>query len=132
LELGKRYLNAIIPCAEQTKIKNLGGTMRLGVYPCHIRRGSKAYSMYGKENIQERHRHRYEFNNKYRAKLAKHGLNVVGEYREKHLPEIVELKGHPFFIGVQFHPEFQSRPLRAHPIFQGFVAAALKRSMGAA
>ncbi len=131
-EFDKKTPNPVISMlAEQLKIKNLGGTMRLGVYPCHIKRGSKAYSLYGKENIQERHRHRYEFNNKYRAKLAKHGVNVVGEFREKHLPEIVELKNHPFFIGVQFHPEFQSRPLRPHPLFAGFIAAALKRSMGA-
>ncbi len=115
---------------EQKKIKNLGGTMRLGVYPCHLRRGSIAYSLYKKPLIQERHRHRYEFNNHYRQSFAKKGLNVVGEFRAKKLPEIVELKGHPFFVGVQFHPEFQSRPLRAHPMFDGFVAAALKKAMG--
>jgi CTP synthase len=115
---------------EQKKIKNLGGTMRLGLYPCHLKARSMALSLYGKNLIQERHRHRYEFNSHYRASFAKLGMNVVGEYRAKNLPEIVELKGHPFFIGVQFHPEFQSRPLRAHPIFQGFVAAALKKSMG--
>jgi CTP synthase len=115
---------------EQKKIKNLGGTMRLGLYPCHIRRGSSAYNLYGKTLIEERHRHRYEFNNRYRVLLAKVGLSVTGEFRNLHLSEIVELKNHPFFIGVQFHPEFQSRPLRPHPLFQGFVAAALKRSMG--
>jgi CTP synthase len=115
---------------EQKKIKNLGGTMRLGVYPCHLRRGSIAYSLYGKSVIQERHRHRYEFHNKYRKSFAKAGMNVMGEFKAKHLPEIVELKGHPFFVGVQFHPEFQSRPLRPHAIFQGFIAAALKKSMG--
>ncbi|MCG3203494.1 MAG: CTP synthase [Elusimicrobia bacterium] len=115
---------------EQKKIKNLGGTMRLGLYPCHLNRGTLAYSLYGKSLIQERHRHRFEFNNHYRKNFAKHGMRVVGEFRKNHLPEIVELKGHPFFIGVQFHPEFQSRPLKAHPIFQGFVSAALKKSMG--
>ncbi len=118
--------------AEQKKIKNLGGTMRLGIYPCQLKRGSRAFSLYGKQLIQERHRHRYEFNSRYRAAFAKKGMNVVGEYRKDKLPEIIELKGHPFFVGVQFHPEFQSRPLRAHPIFQGFVAAALKKSMGGA
>jgi CTP synthase len=115
---------------EQLKIKDLGGTMRLGAYPCVLKKGSLSYSLYGKATISERHRHRYEFNNKYRAALAKVGMNVVGEYRSKKLPEICELKGHPFFVGVQFHPEFQSRPLRPHPIFAGFIAAALKRSMG--
>ncbi|MBV9079770.1 MAG: CTP synthase, partial [Elusimicrobia bacterium] len=78
----------------------------------------------------ERHRHRYEFNNHYRERFGKLGLSVVGEFRAKRLPEIVELKGHPFFVGVQFHPEFQSRPLNPHPIFAGFVAASIKRSMG--
>lgn len=117
---------------EQKKVKNMGGTMRLGVYPCHLKRGSTAYSLYGKALIQERHRHRYEFNNHYRKAFAKRGMNVMGEFRSKKLPEIVELKGHPFFVAVQFHPEFQSRPLKPHPLFQGFVAAALKRSMGGA
>ena len=106
--------------------------MRLGVYPCHLKRGSISYSLYGKPLIQERHRHRYEFNNHYRKAFAKQGMNVVGEYKSKKLPEILELKGHPFFVGVQFHPEFQSRPLRPHALFQGFIAAALKRSMGGA
>ncbi len=115
---------------EQKKIKNMGGTMRLGVYPCALKRGSKSYALYGKAVVNERHRHRYELNNHYRAKFAKLGMNVVGEFRAKHLPEIVEIKNHPFFIGVQYHPEFQSRPLHPHPLFAGFVAAALKRSMG--
>ena len=111
---------------EQKRVKNLGGTMRLGVYPCQLSRSSKSYSLYGKSNVRERHRHRYEFNNKYRKKLAKAGLKIVGEFTSKKLPEIVERKDHPFFVGVQFHPEFQSRPLTPHPLFKGFVAAALK------
>jgi len=113
---------------EQKHIKNLGGTMRLGVYPCQIKRGSKSYHLYGKGSVSERHRHRYEFNNQYRKRLAKVGLHVVGEYKSKKLPEIIERKNHPFFIGVQFHPEFQSRPLKPHPLFKGFIAAALKFS----
>jgi CTP synthase len=117
--------------AEQRKVSNLGGTMRLGAYPCEIKKGSRAASLYGKTLIQERHRHRYEFNNAYRSKLSKLGLNVVGEYKAKKLPEIVEIKNHPFFVGVQFHPEFNSRPLRPHPIFEGFIAAAAKKSAGA-
>jgi len=116
--------------AEQKKVKNLGGTMRLGVYPCALKKGSISYSLYGKALVNERHRHRYEFNSHYREKFGKLGLNVVGEFKALHLPEIVEIKGHPFFVGVQFHPEFQSRPLKPHPLFAGFVAAALKRSMG--
>jgi len=116
--------------AEQKKVKNLGGTMRLGTYPCALHKGSRSYSLYGNKSlIHERHRHRYEFNSHYRARFAKLGMNVVGEFRAKRLPEIVEIKKHPFFVGVQFHPEFQSRPLRPHPLFAGFVAAALKRSM---
>jgi CTP synthase len=118
--------------AEQRKIKNLGGTMRLGVYPCTLKKGSRSYSLYGKKKIFERHRHRFEFNDKYRQKLAKAGLSVVGEYTSQRLPEISERKDHPFFIGVQFHPEFLSRPLRPHPIFFGFVQAAVKKSMGVA
>lgn len=132
-EFDKKTNHPIISLLEeQKKIKNLGGTMRLGVYPCHLKRGSIAYSLYGKAVVQERHRHRYEFNNHYRNAFAKKGMNVVGEFRSKRLPEILELKGHPFFVGVQFHPEFQSRPLRPHALFQGFIAAALKRSMGGA
>lgn len=116
--------------AEQRAVKNMGGTMRLGVYPCVLKKGSKVYALYGKKKIGERHRHRFEFNNKYRQKLAKAGLTVVGEYTAKHLPEIVERKDHPYFVGVQFHPEFQSRPLNPHPLFLGFLQAAVKKSMG--
>jgi CTP synthase len=116
--------------AEQKKVKNLGGTMRLGVYPCALKKGSTSEKLYGKPLIQERHRHRYEFNNHFREKFAKLGLSVVGEFRAQHLPEIVEIKAHPFFVGVQFHPELKSRPLHPHPLFAGFVAAALKKSMG--
>jgi CTP synthase len=118
--------------AEQRKVEKLGGTMRLGSYLCEIKKGSRAAALYNKTQIQERHRHRYEFNNAYRTRLSKAGLNVVGEFKAKKLPEIVEIKNHPFFVGVQFHPEFQSRPLKPHPIFQGFIAAALKKSLGGA
>jgi CTP synthase len=130
-EFDKKTAHPVISLLEeQKKIKNLGGTMRLGLYPCHLKRGSRSYSLYGKLKIMERHRHRYEFNGRYRDALSKAGLNVVGEYRGNKLPEIVERKQHPFFIGVQFHPEFQSRPLRPHPLFVGFVAASLKKSLG--
>jgi CTP synthase len=111
---------------EQKKISQKGGTMRLGVYPCHLENETFSRKAYKKERIMERHRHRYEFNNAYRRQLVNKGLSIGGENREKKLVEIVELKDHPWFVGVQFHPEFQSRPIRPHPLFRDFVAAALK------
>jgi CTP synthase len=110
---------------DQKNIENKGGTMRLGTYSCKLKAASQAATIYGKTQVDERHRHRFEFNAKYRRTIESHGLKVSGEYVEKHLPEIVELPTHPFFIGVQFHPEFKSRPLRPHPLFRGFIAAAL-------
>ncbi len=103
-----------------------GGTMRLGAYDCVLRRGSKVYKAYDKDKISERHRHRYEFNNDYREEMDKAGLEIVGVNPESDLVEIVELKGHPFFVGVQFHPEFKSRPMRPHPLFREFIKAAIK------
>jgi CTP synthase len=111
---------------EQKNIQNKGGTMRLGVYPCKVRSGSLAAALYGKTLVGERHRHRYEFNPKYRKTIESRGLRVTGEYAEKHLAEIVELPEHPFFVAVQFHPEFKSRPTRPHPLFRGFIGAALE------
>lgn len=110
---------------EQRKVNTKGGTMRLGVYPCSVKAGTTSHAAYGKNIVDERHRHRYELNNKFRKQLEKKGLNVTGEYAQKKLPEIVELKDHPWFVGVQFHPEFQSRPTRPHPLFRDFVTAAL-------
>ena len=115
---------------EQKKVKQLGGTMRLGVYPCKIKKGTLAEKIYGKSLIQERHRHRYEFNSKYRKILEKAGLVVSGEYPQKRLPEIVELADHPWFVGVQFHPELKSRPMSVHPLFRDFVGAALQYRKG--
>lgn len=106
---------------------DLGGTMRLGIYPCHIQKGTLAAQVYGKATIQERHRHRYEVNIHYREKLEKVGLIFSGVSPDGHLPEIVELKGHPWFIGVQFHPELMSKPFAPHPLFTSFVGAALER-----
>jgi len=111
--------------AEQKKIKELGGTMRLGVYPCKVKKKSLAYAVYNRALIKERHRHRYEFNNKYRKLLEKKGMVFSGIYLRKNLVEIIELKGHPYFIAVQFHPEFQSKPDKAHPLFREFIRAAL-------
>ncbi|MBN1671793.1 MAG: CTP synthase [Kiritimatiellae bacterium] len=110
---------------EQKKIKNLGGTMRLGCWRCDLERGSKAHAAYGKDRVQERHRHRYEFNNAYRDRMAGHGLRFTGFSPDSELVEIVELAEHPWFVACQFHPEFQSRPLAPHPLFRAFVAAAV-------
>ena len=110
---------------EQKKIKDLGGTMRLGSYPCKIKKGTLAAKAYGRTNIEERHRHRYEFNNKYKKLLEKKGMVFSGIYSKKNLVEIVELKNHPYFIGVQFHPEFKSKPDSPHPLFREFIRAAL-------
>jgi CTP synthase len=112
--------------AEQKGVKNKGGTMRLGAWPCSIKAGTLAHRIYGAANISERHRHRYEFNPKYAAQYEKKGLRVSGVNKSINLPEIVELKDHPWFVGVQFHPEFKSRPLMPHPLFFSFVAAAVK------
>lgn len=103
-----------------------GGTMRLGAYDCRLADGTKSRVHYGSEVVSERHRHRYEFNNQYRRELEASGLVIAGVNPEKDLVEIVELKDHPFFVGVQFHPEFQSRPLKPHPLFVGFMRAAKK------
>ena len=109
---------------EQIGINKKGGTMRLGSYPCNIKEGTLASKVYKEENINERHRHRYEYNNKYKEEMEKNGLVCSGISPNGKLVEIVELKDHPYFIGVQFHPEFQSRPDRPHPLFVELVKAA--------
>jgi len=113
----------------QKKISGLGGTMRLGAYPCKLKKGSKIYDIYKMENISERHRHRYEFNNAYLEQYQKAGLLPVGINEKDNLVEIIELKGHPWFIGVQFHPEFKSTVANPHPIFKAFVKAAINNSV---
>lgn len=110
--------------SDQKELDN--GTMRLGDYACRIKPGTLAYKAYGTQEVHERHRHRYEFNNQYREQAEAAGLICAGVNTEHDLVEIVELKGHEWFVGVQFHPEFQSRPNRAHPLFMDFVAAALR------
>lgn len=112
---------------EQKKITDKGGTMRLGAYPCRTAEGTRAREAYGRDEIQERHRHRYEFNNKYRAEMARKGFIVSGACPGRDLVEIVELEDHPWFVACQFHPEFQSTPLAPHPLFAAFVGAACKR-----
>lgn len=109
------------------KSNRYGGTMRLGAYDCDLVKGSKTQKAYGNMSISERHRHRYEFNNEYRDEIHKAGLHIVGTNPESDLVEIVELKDHPFFIGVQFHPEFKSRPMNPHPLFKAFIKAAFKK-----
>ncbi|MHC4377986.1 MAG: CTP synthase [Planctomycetota bacterium] len=113
--------------ASQEDVTDKGGTMRLGAYDCDLEPGTKAHELYGKQRISERHRHRFEFNNAYLEPLAEAGLVASGKHPELGLVEIVELPAHPFFVGVQFHPEFQSQPLSPHPIFSGFVAAAVQQ-----
>ncbi len=108
---------------EQKKIQGMGGTMRLGSYPCKIKKGTRTFEAYGETSIHERHRHRYEFNNKYRALFEKKGLTLAGICEERDLVEIIEITEHPWFIGVQFHPEFKSKPLDPHPLFKHFVRA---------
>jgi CTP synthase len=111
---------------DQKDVEGLGGTMRLGGYPCELVQGTKAYEAYGQELVHERHRHRHEYNNRYRDALAEKGLIISGVSPDGHLVEMVELKDHPWFVGCQFHPEFKSRPNRPHPLFSGLIKAALQ------
>jgi CTP synthase len=111
----------------QRGVTEKGGTMRLGAYPCALKEHSLAARMYGKRKISERHRHRYEFNNAYGETLTKHGLTLAGLSPDESLVEMVELADHPWFLGCQFHPEFKSRPFDCHPLFRGFIKAALQQ-----
>jgi CTP synthase len=115
---------------DQKSLTIKGGTMRLGAYKCHIDKGTLAYRIYGSQDISERHRHRYEFNDKYLDIIEKHGMKASGHNPDTGLVEIVEIPSHPFFIGVQFHPELKSTPEHPQPIFCAFVAAALKHKHG--
>jgi CTP synthase len=119
----KHPVIALMP--DQESVEDLGGTLRLGSYPCVLAEGSKSYELFGKKEIQERHRHRYEVNNAFREELSAKGMIIAGTSPDKHIVEMVEVKGHPFFIGTQGHPEFKSRPNHAHPLFRGFIQAAV-------
>jgi CTP synthase len=110
----------------QLKIQGMGGTMRLGAYPCKVEKGSKAYQAYGQTLIHERHRHRYEFNNDYREDMKAKGMRLCGLSPDGKLVEMIEIPNHPWFVGVQFHPELKSRPLDPHPLFREFVKASCK------
>ncbi len=125
-EMSKNKVIDFLP--DQNKNVNYGGTLRLGAYPCKIINGTKMEECYKTDLIKERHRHRYEFNNDYREQFIKAGLVISGTSPDERIVETVELPDNDFFVGVQFHPEFKSRPNRAHPLFLGLVAAALKRA----
>jgi CTP synthase len=113
--------------SEQKGVEDLGGTMRLGAYSCLLKPGTKASKAYGTEKISERHRHRWEFNNVYKDQMEEKGLIISGQLENSNLCEITEIKDHPWMVGVQFHPEFKSKPTDAHPLFRDFIAAAVAR-----
>lgn len=115
--------NVIDIMEDQKNISDKGGTMRLGAYPCTLTKGTKSYEAYGKAHISERHRHRYEFNNKFRKDFESHGMKVAGINEKRNLVEIVEIPTNKFFVASQFHPEFKSHPYRSHPLFKAFVKA---------
>lgn len=130
-EMDKTTANPIISLLnEQKNIENLGGTMRLGAHSCLIKEGSKAALAYGVSRVLERHRHRYEFNNNYKEISEKHGLVLSGVLENGELCEIAEVRDHPWMVGVQFHPEFKSKPTKAHPLFREFIQAVISRKHG--
>ena len=111
---------------DQEGITDIGGTLRLGSYPCVLDKTSKAYELYGTELIHERHRHRYEVNNDYRKDFIEHGMKLSGMSPDGRIVEMIEIPEHPFFVATQAHPELKSRPNRPHPLFLGFVEAAIQ------
>ncbi|HDY75634.1 MAG TPA: CTP synthase, partial [Candidatus Marinimicrobia bacterium] len=126
-EFNRRTKYPVIDLMEsQRAIKRKGGTMRLGAYDCELKSGTKAYKAYHKKRISERHRHRWEVNNRYRQRLEKNGLVISGVNSELNLVEMIELENHPWFVAGQFHPELKSRVSAAHPLFRDFVGAAVK------
>jgi CTP synthase len=132
IEFDERTPHPVISLMEsQVTVQDKGGTMRLGAYRCVLKSNSLAFRLYGKDEVSERHRHRYEVNNAYRARLAEAGLSFSGHNPELNLVEMIELPDHPFFVGCQFHPEFKSKPFAPHPLFSGFIRAALEHRDGA-
>ena len=128
IELDSKTTHPVIALMpEQEGVEDIGGTLRLGSYPCVLDKNSKAYALYGEETIHERHRHRYEVNNDYREVLTKNGMLLSGISPDGRIVEMIELKSHPWFVATQAHPEFKSRPNRPHPLFKGFIEAAIKR-----
>jgi CTP synthase len=124
--------NVIYKLRDLLGVEDLGGTMRLGAYECRLKPGSLASKLYGAEVIRERHRHRYEFNCLFERTLTEKGLEIVGRSLDGKFVEIIELPGHPWYVAVQFHPEFKSKPLKPHPLFAGFVEASYRRKAQAA
>ena len=123
----KHPVIALMP--DQEDIEDIGGTLRLGSYPCILAEGSRSYELFGKKEIHERHRHRYEVNNAFRKELQEKGMNIVGTSPDNHIVEMIEIAGHPFYVGTQAHPEFKSRPNHAHPLFRGFIQAAVDKKI---
>ncbi|HPR10530.1 MAG TPA: gamma-glutamyl-gamma-aminobutyrate hydrolase family protein, partial [Candidatus Saccharibacteria bacterium] len=109
----------------QKTLSGMGGTMRLGNYTCNLTKDSTVYKLYNKSSILERHRHRYEFNPLYQASLEQQGVHVVGKNPDTGLTEVIEASNHPYYVATQYHPEFNSRPLKPHPLFLGFIRACL-------
>ncbi len=131
VEFDERTPHPVISLMEsQLQISDKGGTMRLGAYGCMLKSGTLAARLYGKDQVSERHRHRYEVNNAYRSRLSDGGLVVSGHNAELNLVEMIELPDHPYFVGCQFHPEFKSKPFAPHPLFSGFIRAALEHRDG--
>ena len=124
IEFDENCLTPIIHLMNDQSLDDMGGTQRLGNYDCQLIPQTKAYALYGKPLIQQRHRHRYEFNNEYRSILEQHGLTISGINPERNLVEIIEIEDHPYFVAAKFHPEFASRPNHSEPLFQGFITAA--------
>ena len=124
IEFDEMCATPLIHLMSDQTLNDMGGTQRLGNYDCELLKESRVHELYGKDLIQQRHRHRYEFNNKYKDILEQHGLVVSGKNPERNLVEIIELKDHPYFVACQFHPEFSSRPNRSEPLFQGLITAA--------
>ncbi|KAJ3623657.1 hypothetical protein Zmor_004348 [Zophobas morio] len=125
-EFDERTPDPIIMLIEGKDREKIGGTLRLGEYPTTVLPNSLCHRLYGSELVHERHRHRYEFNNDYRAEFEKAGMVFSGIFKEQGLVEVVELKDHPFFIAAQFHPEFTSRPSKPNPLFKGFIEEIIK------
>jgi CTP synthase len=126
MEFAKSDQNVIDMMLEQKKVKEYGGTMRLGAFPCRIERGTRAHKAYKSDLIQERHRHRYEVNDAFKSQLAAKGMIFSGICPDNGLVEMIELPEHPWFVGCQFHPELKSRATNAHPLFREFVRAAVE------
>ncbi|MCP3164819.1 CTP synthase [Myxococcus qinghaiensis] len=128
LEFNEHTPHPVVTLMEsQVTVQDKGGTMRLGSYACALKSGSRAHHLYGQDTIQERHRHRFEVNNAYRGRLQEAGLVISGHNPELNLVEMIELSDHPYFVGCQFHPEFKSKPFAPHPLFSGFIKAALEQ-----